>query len=33
MTPTAILADDKDLPRAELARMLATAWPELHIVA
>lgn len=31
--PTAILADDEDLPRAELRRMLATAWPELDIVA
>jgi DNA-binding LytR/AlgR family response regulator len=31
--PTALLADDEDLPRAELARMLAQAWPELRIVA
>ncbi len=31
--PTAILADDEDLPRAELRRMLAEAWPELQIVA
>jgi DNA-binding LytR/AlgR family response regulator len=31
--PTAVLADDEDLPRAELRRMLATAWPELQIVA
>jgi DNA-binding LytR/AlgR family response regulator len=31
--PSAILADDEDLPRAELRRMLATAWPELRIVA
>ncbi len=31
--PTAILADDEDLPRAELRRMLAAAWPALHIVA
>lgn len=31
--PTAILADDEDLPRAELRRMLAAAWPELTIVA
>jgi DNA-binding LytR/AlgR family response regulator len=30
---TAIIADDEDLPRAELARMLAAAWPELRIVA
>ena len=31
--PTAIIADDEDLPRAELRRMLAAAWPELAIVA
>jgi DNA-binding LytR/AlgR family response regulator len=31
--PRAILADDEDLPRAELRRMLQTAWPELEIVA
>jgi DNA-binding LytR/AlgR family response regulator len=31
--PTAILADDEDLPRAELRRMLAAAWPELVVVA
>jgi DNA-binding LytR/AlgR family response regulator len=31
--PTALLADDEDLPRAELRRMLAVAWPELRIVA
>lgn len=31
--PTAILADDEDLPRAELRRMLETAWPGLRIVA
>jgi DNA-binding LytR/AlgR family response regulator len=31
--PTAILAEDEDLPRAELKRMLAAAWPELQIVA
>ena len=31
--PSAILADDEDLPRAELARMLAAAWPELRLVA
>jgi len=31
--PTALLADDEDLPRAELRRMLARAWPELEIVA
>lgn len=33
MTPTALIADDEDLPRAELRRMLAAAWPELTIVA
>jgi DNA-binding LytR/AlgR family response regulator len=32
-SPTAIVADDEDLPRAELRRMLALAWPELRIVA
>ena len=32
-TPTAIIADDEDLPRAELRRMLAQAWPELKVVA
>jgi DNA-binding LytR/AlgR family response regulator len=31
--PTALLADDEDLPRAELRRMLGVAWPELRIVA
>ena len=31
--PSALIADDEDLPRAELRRMLATAWPELQIVA
>ena len=31
--PTALIADDEDLPRAELRRMLAVAWPELHILA
>lgn len=31
--PSAILADDEDLPRAELRRMLAAAWPELEIRA
>jgi DNA-binding LytR/AlgR family response regulator len=30
---TALIADDEDLPRAELRRMLAAAWPELQIVA
>jgi DNA-binding LytR/AlgR family response regulator len=36
MTPTApraLIADDEDLPRAELRRMLALAWPELVVVA
>lgn len=31
--PTAIIADDEDLPRGELRRMLEQAWPELRIVA
>lgn len=31
--PTALIADDEDLPRAELRRMLAVAWPGLQIVA
>lgn len=31
--PTALIADDEDLPRAELRRMLALAWPELQVVA
>lgn len=31
--PSAILADDEDLPRAELRRMLAVAWPALRVVA
>lgn len=30
---TALIADDEDLPRAELRRMLAQAWPALQIVA
>ena len=30
---TAIIADDEDLPRKELRRMLAELWPELNIVA
>jgi DNA-binding LytR/AlgR family response regulator len=29
----ALIADDEDLPRAELRRMLAAAWPELQLVA
>jgi DNA-binding LytR/AlgR family response regulator len=31
--PTALIADDEPLLRAELARLLATLWPELAIVA
>lgn len=31
--PKAVIADDEDLPRAELRRMLAAAWPELVVVA
>ena len=31
--PTALIADDEPLLRAELARLLATTWPELAIVA
>jgi len=31
--PTALIAEDEELPRAELRRMLAAAWPELEIVA
>jgi len=31
--PTAIIADDEDLQRAELQRLLALAWPELEIAA
>ena len=30
---TAIIADDEDLQRDDLRRMLAVLWPELHIVA
>ena len=30
---TAIIADDEDLPRKDLRRMLAEHWPELKIVA
>lgn len=30
---TAIIADDEDLPRAELRRMLAAAWPALTVAA
>jgi DNA-binding LytR/AlgR family response regulator len=31
--PRALIADDEDLPRAELRRMLGLAWPALEIVA
>jgi DNA-binding LytR/AlgR family response regulator len=31
--PTALIADDEDLPRLELRRMLAQAWPALEVVA
>jgi DNA-binding LytR/AlgR family response regulator len=31
--PTAIIADDEELPRAEMRRMLAEIWPALDIVA
>ncbi len=31
--PTAIIADDEELPRSELRRMLAELWPDLAIVA
>ena len=31
--PTAIIADDEDLQRSDLRRMLALAWPELEVVA
>ena len=31
--PTAIIADDEDLQRADLQQQLAVAWPELKIVA
>ncbi len=30
---SALIADDEDLPRAELRRMLAMAWPALQVVA
>jgi DNA-binding LytR/AlgR family response regulator len=32
-TVKALIADDEDLPRAELRRMLGAAWPELEVVA
>jgi DNA-binding LytR/AlgR family response regulator len=31
--PTAIIADDEDLQRSDLQRLLWLAWPELEIVA
>ena len=31
--PRALIADDEDLPRADLRRMLQLAWPELQVVA
>lgn len=31
--PSAIIADDEDLPRSDLCRMLAQVWPELRILA
>ncbi|MBR7800941.1 LytR/AlgR family response regulator transcription factor [Undibacterium fentianense] len=31
--PTAIIADDEDLQRGDLQRMLQLLWPELHILA
>lgn len=31
--PTAVIADDEDLQRGELQRLLALVWPELEIVA
>ena len=33
MNLTAIIADDEDLPRKDLRRMLAEHWPELTIVS
>ena len=31
--PTAIIADDEELPRSELRRLLADTWPDLELVA
>ncbi len=33
MTPTALVADDEEAPRQQLAAALAVAWPELDIIA
>jgi len=33
MNPTALIADDEEAPRAQLALALAQAWPELRVVA
>jgi DNA-binding LytR/AlgR family response regulator len=33
MTPTALIADDEEAPRAQLRAALASAWPALQIVA
>lgn len=33
MRPTALIADDEEAPRQQLAAALAVAWPELEIVA
>jgi len=32
-TPTAIIAEDEPVLRAQLAQLLAEAWPQLHVVA
>ena len=31
--PSAIIADDEDLPRSELRRLLAQVWPALNVLA
>lgn len=33
MNPTALIADDEEAPREQLSAALATAWPELQVVA
>jgi DNA-binding LytR/AlgR family response regulator len=33
MTPTALIADDEEAPRAQLQQALAQAWPELRVLA